>query len=606
MGHADKVEQALKGLGVPGVNGVSLAHLSGHLGRLKPSDMTQRQLLDVYILWLHRRLLNIDSSAAGDLSREVADWHRFMRALAAEDGRILEALRHWKSADQVETGSNSPRLEFAEIELTRLSMPSLKHQTPKLESRFGQMHPDRAMMSLNAAAGIDGGHDGDDDDGSTALAPGSKLTRHDKNPPGQDLSFLTGFNTLPMRKKAKPARNKARHGPKSNGVSKLKGNSKSKLSGQDKPALEFGSTAPVASMNQEYTGPGTVPESYGGAPPEHTKPNRPCGGCGKKNASHTKRCPMKPKPKDEQGNNTSSRDQGSISKTFLARDKGNQQNRDEPLEKLSRLRISPAPSDTRKRRASPPLFPVDKGVWKKKYRTSNPPGETAAMTWLGVQDDGTIIQPSNPNEGRLSYDDDIDPNWPQSSPGRVKEDSSVSANVEVDPSKVLSTQDNKSTAVNPRKLSIPRWKILKEKLLAQRRERFKAGLSVMIREESLKRDLILVVDGVEHYPLNDPFLDEFFRRQDTIWVNKILQTKRLRATDFYEVDDWDSDLESRESGEISDDPVEEQYSTACADVYMGDAEFSPAAAMGGLTGGHQATPRSDDDLAAGNTASGFC
>lgn len=258
MGHGDKVEQVLKGLGVPSVDGMSLAHLSGHLGRLTTADMTKRQLLDVYILWLHRRLMNIDSSAAGDLSREIADWHRFMRALPAEDGRIIEALRHWKSADLVETGFSSPRLEFAEIELTRLSMPSRKHQTPKSESRFGQMHPDRAM-SLNTAV-VDGNRDGDDDDDSIAPAPGSDLTGQGESPGGQELSFLTGSNTLPMSKKTKPARSKARPDPKPNGISKLKGTNRSKSLGKDKPARESGSTESVTSMAQEYTGPSTVPQ----------------------------------------------------------------------------------------------------------------------------------------------------------------------------------------------------------------------------------------------------------------------------------------------------------------------------------------------------------
>lgn len=317
---------------------------------------------------------------------------------------------------------------------------------------------------------------------------------------------------------------------------------------------------------------------------------------------------MKPKQKDEQGNYTSSRVQGSPSKTFLAGDKANQQDRDESLEGLSRLRISPAPSDTRKRRASSPSLPIDTSVWRKKYRTSNPPGETAAMTWLGTSGDGSIIQPADPNEGRLSYDDDIDPNWPQPSPGSAKEGSSVLANVEVGPSKVSSGQDHNNTFINPRnrKPPIPRWRILKEKLLAQRLELFMANVLAMIQEESLKSDLILFIDGVEHCPLSDPFLDEFFRQQETVWVNKLLQTNRPRATDFYEVDDWDSDVESRESGEESEGPMDEQYSTARTDGYLGDVEVSPAAAMGCLTGSDQAAPLSEDDaLATGKTASGF-
>ncbi|EAQ87918.1 predicted protein [Chaetomium globosum CBS 148.51] len=252
------MEQILETLRLETLKDIPLTQLSEAIKRNLPDDVDKGQILDIYIMWLHPRLADIDVSAKGHLGLEVFYLYHFLQTLPGDHSRLADAFHDWQRSQAVGTSDISTRVRIAEAEFRRL-MPASQNKLSESntdssvsENRFGNMHPDRARLSQNTDSSISEDRfgnmhpdrarlsqdtyssiaedrfgnmhldrarrsqdtcmfielDDDDDDGDAVLISSkSKRSGHDsvrgKGGGGQpELSFLTGSNKLPMNGKA--------------------------------------------------------------------------------------------------------------------------------------------------------------------------------------------------------------------------------------------------------------------------------------------------------------------------------------------------------------------------------------------------------------------
>ncbi|KAK4041183.1 hypothetical protein C8A01DRAFT_34802 [Parachaetomium inaequale] len=585
MDHSDKMKQNLEALWLESFDGLSLAQLSDSMGKNLPCDMGSKRILEIYVMWLHHRLMAIDVSAEDDFTHEIATWYRFVKVLPNDDRNIAEAFHDWQRDQAFENPASSRRLSIAEAELRGLmaaapkdSEPSTSSSKPegrdsaKSEARYGQMHPDRARLSQNSPIVIDDDEDDDDDIveiSSNTFKKGRASPRGLGRNGQSDLSFLTGSNMLPMNGKTRFPRGKGDiEAPKPKGKPAPKPESKSapKPDGKPMPKPEG---KPVAKPSDSHSArPGKkgagVPKKLPGDyvcdrcrkkghffkdcptsmdPAFDRKPPRAytCHICKKKGEHHVTLCPMNEDPLSltqrrrgyekkhglaGENRRAEDRDGYRDDRQPRARDRSRSPGRDagrrvhtdryrplvnkyRPLEEFSRLRVSADRTQPRKRRASPSRSPSpDRTAPRKKSQAWVSEG---AKNWSAMAfADNLMIRQRDPAEGRLSYDD-----VPQSSPTKHSASSSVVGGMDVEvPEKAASEKSEDDSHADHNQL-------------------LELDVLEMIRIESVKTDLLLLVGGVERLPLSVPFLDKFFKGQESVWVNEALTKTRPCSTDFY-------------------------------------------------------------------------
>jgi hypothetical protein len=217
--ESSKLKETLEVLGLESFEGVALDQLSAAITEKLPSDTSKKRTLDVYVMWLHPRLMAIDVSAESSLGQEIAAWYQFLKAMAAHDHLIFEAFHDWQRSQAAENPTSSRRLSIAEAELRGLiTGPSTSAKpisdAPKAEGLYGQMHPDRIKLSQESRTviEIDDDDDDDNDDDDDVVVISSRSLRGDpsfprSNAPDRqpDLSFLTGANLLAVKDLARTA-----------------------------------------------------------------------------------------------------------------------------------------------------------------------------------------------------------------------------------------------------------------------------------------------------------------------------------------------------------------------------------------------------------------
>jgi hypothetical protein len=204
MDYSDKIKQDFKILGLESFEGLTLGQLSDVMVASLPSDVSKRRILNVYVMWLHFRLIAIDTSTEG-FSEDIAAWYHFLKRSDKDGVDIAEAFGDWQREQAVENPTSLRRLSIAEAELRRLmtTSPTDPQSIPhsaKAEDGHGQMHPDRVRLSREAPTIIDL----DDDDSDVVVLSSRTLSRGRSSPQDHgrgkqpDLSFLTGSNIMPV------------------------------------------------------------------------------------------------------------------------------------------------------------------------------------------------------------------------------------------------------------------------------------------------------------------------------------------------------------------------------------------------------------------------
>jgi hypothetical protein len=150
-------------------------------------------------------------------------------------------------------------------------------------------------------------------------------------------------------------------------------------------------------------------------------------------------------------------------------------------------------------------------------------------TWKPAHLDDLMSGRKDEKEGRLSYDDEVDGDAPLSPPAPQTVHS---------PSVEMMEVDRPETSVS---------KTTKESAPAVKDQSLEHAARDMIRVESVKTDLLLLFNGVEHLPHLSPFLNQLFRGQESIWGKKTLQKTRPSSTDFFEILSEDEDNKSTDS-----------------------------------------------------------
>jgi hypothetical protein len=310
MDHSNKMRQNLEALELESFDGLSLVQLSDSITKNLPSDTSNKRVLDVYVMWLHHRLMAIDVSAEDDFIHEIATWYRFVKALPNDDGRITNVFHDWQRGQAVENPASSRRLCIAEAELRGLmaaapkvaesskifskpegrnSVKSEPRNSGKSEARYGQMHPDRARLSENSPIVID--DDGDDDDIVEISSNAFNKCRASPRGVGQngqsDLSFLTGSNMLPMNGKTRFSRGKEDiDAPKPEGkhAPKPEGKSAPKPDGKPMPKPEGKLVAKPSDSHSAPSG------KKGAGVPKKPPGGYVCDRCKKKGKFNTQNC----------------------------------------------------------------------------------------------------------------------------------------------------------------------------------------------------------------------------------------------------------------------------------------------------------------------------
>lgn len=205
MDHSDKIKKNLEILGLENLENVSLSRLLRIITERLPSDVSKTQVLNIYTMWLHSRLVALDVSPEGTVRHEITNWYRFLKTLRNDDNLILEAFCDWQRGEVMENPTSLRRLSFAEAELSRLmsdppTSPEPGSDFGQSDARYGQMHPDRIRLSREDNTVIEADHD----EADVVFLPSSTLARvstsvrshtHNGEP---DLSFLTGSNKLAL------------------------------------------------------------------------------------------------------------------------------------------------------------------------------------------------------------------------------------------------------------------------------------------------------------------------------------------------------------------------------------------------------------------------
>ena len=200
MDHSDMIKQNLEILGLDSLETLSLFQLLVAVNQSLPSDVSEKRVLNIYVMWLHHRLMAIDISE--EVMDEITAWYWCLKELGNDDRLIAEAFLDWQRVQIIDEPTSSRRLSIAEAELRRL-MPawfSRLEDDPEIArpEHYGQMHPDRMRLSQATHSAIEL----DDEGPEVIVIPSDTPPRNGDQSPGSDengrsdLSFLTGPNRL--------------------------------------------------------------------------------------------------------------------------------------------------------------------------------------------------------------------------------------------------------------------------------------------------------------------------------------------------------------------------------------------------------------------------
>lgn len=205
MDHSDKIKQNLEILGLASLEGLSLIQLQDAISKDLPTDVSEKRILNIYVMWLHERLMAVDISAQDEVTNEITAWYWFLKAMGNSGRDIAEAFSDWQHAQVLDDPASSRRLSIAEAELRLLIPPAApppsknSPDVARLEKGYGQMHPDRVKWS-QATEIIEIDDDEPDIIEARFDAPyKNRYHSRDAAAGGQlDLSFLTGANSFAM------------------------------------------------------------------------------------------------------------------------------------------------------------------------------------------------------------------------------------------------------------------------------------------------------------------------------------------------------------------------------------------------------------------------
>ncbi|KAL2024007.1 hypothetical protein VTK56DRAFT_242 [Thermocarpiscus australiensis] len=603
MAHSDKKKKLLEILELDGFESVSLGRLQDAVSQKFPIWMTKRRVLEIYVMWLHDRLMAVDISAEDVVADEIGAWYKFVKACVDNDSIIAEALRDWLRAQVVDDPASSRRLSVIESELRNLMPASLPRpesspDTVKSEDRYGQMHPDR--LKLSQASRSETEVDGEEpgiiaEDGAQ---PGTG------GPNGQpDLSFLTGSNRLvldylanfPLDKKqfeATPADDetissrlqKQRRAAKPSGA-RVKNSKDEAAGGPKKPPKNYRCNRCRRPGHFLQECPTSLDPAFDRPPPF----DYICRICKKFGDHYVTFCPRNRDPASliqQRRRLAKDNSQTGESRLMEARDDyrvdrwaRSQSSRLSPFDELprgrgrlrsparsaggkrqgddfrpgyksaSRRSISPRDNPS-KRKALRSLSPGEAPMRKKKQPLEGDehPKEDPRKKKVTFADD-LVAEITNREEGRLSYYDEYDGNVPEAPFSRSPSSEKMDIDGSVAP--VFGTRGETDHA--------------------EESQLFQDELAEMIKSESTKEDLILLINGIERLPICHVFVARLFKgREENIWFNDTITTSRASSLNFI-----DLPVEDEEEGPDSIDgekPAAKEAATEQEEICEGGVE----------------------------------
>ncbi|KAL2137425.1 hypothetical protein VTI74DRAFT_46 [Chaetomium olivicolor] len=602
MDHSDKNKQNLAIFGLKSLDGISLQELCEAVGKNLPSDVSKKRILNIYIMWLHFRLMVVDISAIDSFTQDIATWYRFLKNLAYDDLLILEVFHDWQRGQASEDPASSRRLSIAAAELqsvmTSPASPCAKEppsKAAKPEEQFGHMHPDRLKLSQETRTFVDL----DDDEGEIVEDSSACLRNDGQSPQEHDrvgcsnLSFLTGSNrlamgdtaSLPVRhKQVKPSHAQDKSMPQSfasrliDPRGEAAGVSKESQSGwKTKPGFRCDRCGSPG--HNPRCCPTNLDPAYDRRPAENYK----CHYCRKFGDHYATLCPKHPSPDSiwkqrrnaldsqarlEESQRGRTEDRGEDDRTVRSWD-----DRRTPFDESSRRgarsrsqiretgryhsggRYQPdyessshcvlSSRDHRsKRKASRSPSPDRYVPRTKNHPWDNKHPKETPRKKREFSGDLVAMDQKNFGDGRLSYEDEGYRDMP------------VLAN----PSSEF--RESQKTPVERPEAPISE-KSGNSALLAG--DSFELEVLEMILAESVRSDLILLVDSVEC--LCNPSVATLFRGQENIWVNKEVNTTRPSSSDFFEMqDDDEEEAEATEQMVFGMVDVKDKQTAAKKDV----------------------------------------
>ncbi|KAG7287739.1 hypothetical protein NEMBOFW57_007253 [Staphylotrichum longicolle] len=490
MNHSGKIKQNLEILGLENLENVSLSLLLRIITERLPSNVSKTQVLNIYTMWLHSRLVALDISPEGTVRHEITNWYRFLKTLRNEDNLISEAFCDWQRGEVMENPTSLRRLSIAEAELSRLmsdppTSPEPGSDFGQSDAHYGQMHPDRIRLSREDNTVIEADHD----EADVVFLPSSTLAKVSTSVQNHalsgepDLSFLTGSNKVAL-----------------NDMTKMSSDN------ETSPSTSYFKSKPMPA----------VP----GAPSKKA--------AGKKNGAPEKlntdyhicdrTLNFRDVPKAEHVDRLlvdSDAGRGR-SKSPLPETKGDQLGdyRLSPAESFSRLRLSSAGKHQGKRKASTSPAPEKAGL-RKKHQTQAHKGIKKGRI-LSFPDD-VLSKRKDREEGRLSYDDEV---YGEDLPSPV-----AKRTVRLPEAEMTDTAHEPEKPVSVTKTDLSGF---------IRCRLFELDLMEMIQAESTKTDLMFIIDGVERMPPCDSFLVKLFKGQEGIGVNERFKKIRPCPTDYFQ------------------------------------------------------------------------
>lgn len=204
MDHSDKIKQNLDTLGLDSLKALTMDQLLAAVAQKFPPEVSKRRLLNVFVMWLHERLTEVNIPADAAFANEVASWYNNLKMAANDDSAIAEAFHDWQRGQYIHDPASSGWLSIVEVKLHSLMASPTAHprdnlETARPERQYGSMHPERLKLSLEDPSVIEI----DDDEPEVVGIPFRQWEdRAQPETDGQDeshgLSFLTGSNRLAL------------------------------------------------------------------------------------------------------------------------------------------------------------------------------------------------------------------------------------------------------------------------------------------------------------------------------------------------------------------------------------------------------------------------
>ena len=278
--------------------------------------------------------------------------------------------------------------------------------------------------------------------------------------------------------------------------------------------------------------PTNLDPSFDRKPPANYK----CNFCGKTGRHYGPLCPKHPDPNAI----AHQRRKAFFRHSKAGLNNGRQGRRDtqssrsvrDTSEEFSRLRLTPVFDRQGKRKASRSPSP-DRGVPEKKSKapTGGAKKKTVETVRLGVDD---LIERFRRREAPLLNNDKQDERV-QGVPEHELGQHSLSPSTPSPPipSPPTPTSLPMSKVVEVGEAETPISLKSEHASCAIEDQLLELALAEMIQTESVKTDLLLLVNGVERLPPYHPFLLELFRGRESVWVNEASKKTRACPVDFF-------------------------------------------------------------------------